>query len=130
MQMESAKAKELLLEFKDKLKLFKSIAKEKQTAIIEFDHDRLEDIIGQEELLLEEISELEKKFISDFGRNNLKTLIEDNVELKMLRTDLEREIEEVKKLSAENKYLISHSLVFVRKLIELYGGENKINVKV
>ena len=108
----------------------KVIAKEKQTAIIEFDHDRLEDIIGQEELLLEEISELEKKFISDFGRNNLKTLIEDNVELKMLRTDLEREIEEIKKLSAENKYLISHSLVFVRKLIELYGGENKINVKV
>ena len=80
--------------------------------------------------MLEEISELEKKFISDFGRNNLKTLIEDNVELKMLRTDLEREIEEIKKLSAENKYLISHSLVFVRKLIELYGGENKINVKV
>ena len=38
--MESAKAKELLLEFKDKLKLFKSIAKEKQTAIIEFDHDK------------------------------------------------------------------------------------------
>lgn len=128
--MESGKTKELLLEFKEKLKLFKSIAKEKQMAIVEFNHNRLEDILEQEELLLKEISDLEKKFISDFGRNNLKRLIESDVELKMIKVELEKEIEEVKKLSAENKYLISHSLIFVKKLIELYGGENKINAKV
>ncbi|MFN3135395.1 MAG: hypothetical protein ACK44H_07465 [Candidatus Kryptonium sp.] len=128
--METSKAKELLLEFKEKLKLLKSIAKEKQMAIVELNHNRLEDILGQEELLLEEISELEKKFISDFGRNNLKRVIENDVELKMIKVELEREIDEVKKLSAENKYLISHSLIFVKKLIELYGGENKINAKI
>ncbi len=128
--MEKSKVKELLLEFKEKLKLFRSIAKEKQMAIVEFDHDRLKDILGREKSLLDEISELEKKFASDLGKNNLKMLVENDVELRMLRVDLEGEIEEIKKLSAENKYLISHSLSFVRRLIEFYSEENKINAKI
>ncbi len=128
--MEKSKVKELLLEFKEKLKLFRSIAKEKQMAIVEFDHDRLKDILGREESLLDEISELEKKFASDLGKNNLKMLVENDVELRMLRVDLEGEIEEIRKLSAENKYLISHSLSFVRRLIEFYSEGNKINAKI
>lgn len=128
--MQNSKVRELLLEFKEKLKLLKSIVKEKQTAIVEFDHNKLKDILGREEVLLAEISKLEKNFISGFGGSNLKTLVESDVELRVLRVDLEGEIEEIKKLNAENKYLISHSLLFVRRLIELYGGENKINVKI
>lgn len=126
--MKSEEIKLLLFEFKEKLKFLKSILIQKQAAIIEFDHEMLEDIIEKEELLLKEITSIQKKF--DFSGNALKVFIESDVQLKSLRDEVNKEIEAIKRLNNETRYLITHSLLFVRKLLDLYSEQNKINIRI
>ncbi|CUS99978.1 flagellar export chaperone FlgN [Candidatus Kryptobacter tengchongensis] len=127
--MQNDKIKSLLLELKEKFKLLRSIVEEKQKAIIEFDSRKIESVIEREESLLGEISTIEAQFVAEFGRN-IKTFIEGSDELRLLRDGVESEVEKVRKLNAENRYLISYSLSFIVKLLELYGAENKINAKI
>jgi len=127
--MQNDKIKSLLLELKEKFKLLRSIVEEKQKAIIEFDSRKLESVLEREESLLGEISTIEAQFVAEFGRN-IKTFIEGSDELRLLRDGVESEVEKIRKLNAENRYLISHSLSFIVKLLELYGAENKINAKI
>ncbi|CUS97186.1 FlgN protein [Candidatus Kryptobacter tengchongensis] len=127
--MQNDKIKSLLLELKEKFKLLRSIVEEKQKAIIEFDSRKLESVLEREESLLGEISTIEAQFVAEFGRN-IKTFIEGSDELRLLRDGVESEVEKVRKLNAENRYLISYSLSFIVKLLELYGAENKINAKI
>lgn len=126
--MKSEEIKLLLFEFKEKLKFLKSILIQKQAAIIEFDHEMLEDIIEKEELLLKEITSIQKKF--DFSGNALKVFIESDVQLKSLKDEVNKEIEAIKRLNNETRYLITHSLLFVRKLLDLYSEQNKINIRI
>ncbi|CUU09701.1 FlgN protein [Candidatus Kryptobacter tengchongensis] len=127
--MQNDKIKSLLLELKEKFKLLRSIVEEKQKAIIEFDSRKLQSVLEREESLLGEISTIEAQFVAEFGRN-IKTFIEGSDELRLLRDGVESEVEKIRKLNAENRYLISHSLSFIVKLLELYGAENKINAKI
>jgi len=127
--MQNDKIKSLLLELKEKFKLFRSIVEEKQKAIIEFDSRKLQSVLEREESLLGEISTIEAQFVAEFGRN-IKTFIEGSDELRLLRDGVESEVEKIRKLNAENRYLISYSLSFIVKLLELYGAENKINAKI
>ncbi|MCS7228992.1 MAG: flagellar export chaperone FlgN [Candidatus Kryptonium sp.] len=126
--MKSEEIKSLLFEFREKLKLLKSILIQKQTAILEFDYEMLEDIIESEELLLKEIASIRGKF--DFSGDTLKVFIETDVQLKSLRDEVDQEIEIIKRLNNEVRYLITHSLLFVRKLLDLYHGQNKINTRI
>lgn len=119
--------KNTLIEFKNKLKTLKKVAEEKQKAIVEFDYDRIEDAVKQEE---EIVAEIEKFFGADFEKKKLFDLLKNDPELCKLRDEIESEASEVKKLNSENRYLLSHSISFVKGLIEVFQEAGKINKRV
>lgn len=72
LKMVNETVKNTLIEFKNKLKTLKKVAEEKQKAIVEFDYDRIEDAVKQEE---EIVAEIEKFFGADFERKNFLTCL-------------------------------------------------------
>ncbi len=135
--MQNEKVKELLLGLKCKFEELKKVAEEKQKAIIELDYNKLEDIIKAESAIVDEISEIEKIFSFNFRDEKLNSIVNADPELEKLRDELKKEAGDVRKLNFDNRYLLSHSIAFVRKLIELFqidagnfGETNKVNKRV
>ncbi len=119
--------KNTLVEFKNKLQTLKKIAEEKQKAIVEFDYEKIEYVVKQEG---EIVAEIEKFFGADFEKKKLFDLLQNEPELRRLKDEIENEAREVKKLNSENRYLLSHSLSFVKGLIEVFQEAGKINKRV
>lgn len=135
--MQNEKVKELLFGLKCKFEELKKVAEEKQKAIIELDYDKLDDVIKTESAIVDEISEIEKVFAFNFGDGRLNSIFNADPELERLKDELKKEAGDVRKLNFENRYLLGHSIAFVRKLMELFqvdaenfGETNKVNKKV
>ncbi len=135
--MQNEKLKELLLGLKCKFEELKKVAEEKQRAIIELDYDKLGDVIKVESTIVDEISEIEKFFSFNFRDGKLNSIVNTDPELEKLKNELKKEAGDVRKLNFENRYLLSHSIAFVRRLMELFqidaenfGETNKVNKRV
>ena len=128
--MGNESVKNMLVEFKSRLRTLKKIAEEKQKAIVEFDYGKIEDAVKQEEKIISEILEIHKFFASSSDAKKLAELSRSDPELHKLRSEIESEAGEVRKLNSENRYLLSHSLMFVKGLIEVFQEAGKINKKV
>jgi flagellar biosynthesis/type III secretory pathway chaperone len=135
--MQNEKLKELLFGLKRKFEELKKVAEEKQKAIVEFDYNKLEDVIKAESTIADEISEIEKVFSFNFGDGKLNLIVNSDPELEKLKGELRKEVNDVRRLNLDNRYLLSHSIAFVRKLMEIFqvdsenfGGINKVNKRV
>jgi len=127
--MESEKVREMLFKVKGKMEELRKAVEGKQKAIVELDYSGLEDAVKMESLIANEISEIS---------NSMKNLGEasgNEPELMRIKDEIRREAEIVRRLNMENRYLIFHSIIFVRKLMEIFqvGLESetgKINKRV
>lgn len=135
--MQSEKMKETLFKLKNKFEELRKVAEEKQKAIIEFDYDKLDNIVKVESTIVDEISDIEKIFSSGFGDRESNFIVVDDPELERLKEELKRKASEVKKLNIENRYLLGYSLAFVKKLMGLFqvdtgplGESSKVNKRV
>ncbi len=108
--MNNEKISEMLSDVKSKLKTLKRLAEEKQRAIIELDYDKIESITKQEEIIVDEMTKIEE---------NLKNVV-DKHKLEKMGDELKVEAEQVKKINIENRYLIFHSIAFIKKLTEIF----------
>ncbi len=135
--MQNEKVKELLFGLKCGFEKLKKVAEEKQRAIIELDYAKLDDVLKVESRIVDEISEIEKIFTFNFGDGKLNSVINGDPELEKLKDEIKKEAGDVRKLNVENRYLLGHSIAFVRKLVELFqveaenfGESNKVNKRI
>ncbi|CUU01561.1 FlgN protein [Candidatus Thermokryptus mobilis] len=108
------KPTEILTKLKWKLKALKETLEEKQKAIVSLNYDEIEKRTREAEAIVSEIS---------FNVDMIKGLGNEKDELISLLSD-------IKRINFENRYLISHSLAFTKKLLEFFDEANKVNKKV
>lgn len=135
--MQSEKMKETLFKLKNKFEELRKVAEEKQKAIIEFDYDKLDNVVKVESAIVDEISDIKKIFSSGLGDRESNFIVVDDPELERLKEELKRKANEVRKLNIENRYLLGHSIAFVKKLMGLFqvdtepsGESSKVNKRV
>ena len=108
------KPMEVLTKLKVKLKKLKETLEEKQKAIVSLNYDEIERKTREAEAIASEIS---------LSADEMKWLGNEREELILLLSD-------IKRINFENRYLISHSLVFTKKLLEFFDDVGKVNKRV
>ncbi len=108
------KPTEILTKLKIKLKTLKETLEEKQRAIVSLNYQEIEKRTKEAEVIISEIilNADEMKKLED-GKDELISLLKD-----------------IRRINFENRYLISHSLSFTKKLIEFFNETNKLNKRV
>jgi flagellar biosynthesis/type III secretory pathway chaperone len=108
------KPMEILTKLKGKLKTLKETLEEKQRAIVSLNYEEIEKRTKEAEAIISEIT---------LSADEVKKLENGKDELILL-------LNEIRRINFENRYLISHSLFFTKKLMEFFDEVKKVNKKV
>jgi flagellar biosynthesis/type III secretory pathway chaperone len=129
------------------LKLLNETLREKRRAISELNYDKLRSTVKIEQGLVDKIKRLEdtrlKAIAGIFNARDAKRINLKNVSdifkgdadisnrIKSLGEEIRREMNVIKKLNDENRYLLTYSLNFTRRVLELVSKHREfVNKKV